>query len=322
MRQLCAALCGLYLLLPAVASAQSCPNGHEVALQVLGSGGPIADDDRASSGYLIWHQGRARVLVDLGGGALLRYGQSGARFADLDAVLLTHLHADHSLGIPGLLKSGYFDTRERDLLIAGPTAGGNSRVNFPSIDEFLDVLLAERSGAYGYLSDYLDGSPKLNPIAVDAQIADPMVVTQVLKTADLSIDATPVSHGPVPAIAYRVTVGGMTIVFAGDQDGTAEGLERLASGVDLLVLHMPVPEDAGPRARALHAIPSRVGEQADSAKAKRVLLSHFMARSLADIDSNLGAFESKFDGEYLPAEDLMCVGLYDALSDLHVTKHS
>lgn len=309
MRQLCAALYGLYLLLPAVASAQNCPNGHEVALQVLGSGGPIADDGRASSGYLIWHQGKARVLVDLGGGALLRYGQSGARFGVLDAVLLTHLHADHSLGIPGLLKSGYFDSRERDLLIAGPTAGGNSRVHFPSISEFLESLLSDGTGAYGYLSDYLDGRPKLNLIAVDAQIADPIVVSQVLKTEGLTIDATPVSHGPVPAIAYRVTVDGKTIVFAGDQDGTAKGLERLALGADLLVMHMPVPEDAGPRARALHAIPSRLGGQAEAAKAKRVVLSHFMARSLVNIDGNLRAFESMFDGEYLPAEDLMCVGL-------------
>ena len=34
-------------------------------LQVLGSGGPEVNDDRASSGYLIWHNGHARVLVDL-----------------------------------------------------------------------------------------------------------------------------------------------------------------------------------------------------------------------------------------------------------------
>ena len=34
-----------------------------------------------------------------------------------------------------------------------------------------------------------------------------------------------------------------------------------------------------------------------------------MARSLVNVDGNLRAFESKFDGEYLPAEDLMCVGL-------------
>lgn len=278
-------------------------------MQVLGSGGPIADDGRASSGYLVWYRGKARVLVDLGGGALLRFGEAGARFGDLDAVLLTHLHADHSLGIPGLLKSGYFDSRKRDLPIAGPTGGGNARVHFPSIEEFLAALLADKSGAYGYLSDYLDGRPKVQPIALDARVAKGIAVMPVLSTDRLTIEATPVSHGPVPAIAYRVAVGGKVIVFAGDQDGSAQSLEALASKADLLVLHMPVPENAGPAAQALHAVPSRLGAQARSAKAKRVILSHFMARSLADLDGNLRAFESRYDGEYFAADDLLCVGL-------------
>ena len=51
-------------LLPS-AAAQSCA-AHGVALQVLGSGGPELQDQRASSSYLVWDDGRARVLVMLG----------------------------------------------------------------------------------------------------------------------------------------------------------------------------------------------------------------------------------------------------------------
>ena len=53
-------------------SAQTC-QGKGVWLQVLGSGGPEITDQRASSGYLVWHNGKARVLVDMGGGSLLRF---------------------------------------------------------------------------------------------------------------------------------------------------------------------------------------------------------------------------------------------------------
>jgi hypothetical protein len=62
-------------LLPS-AAAQSC-GAQGVALQVLGSGGPELQDQRASSSYLVWDDGRARVLVDAGGGSALRFAESG-----------------------------------------------------------------------------------------------------------------------------------------------------------------------------------------------------------------------------------------------------
>ena len=52
-----------------------------VWLQVLGSGGPELEDGRASSGYVIWQDGKARVLVDMGAGSLLRFEKSGAKSA-------------------------------------------------------------------------------------------------------------------------------------------------------------------------------------------------------------------------------------------------
>jgi hypothetical protein len=70
------------------------PSG--VALQVLGSGGPELQDKRASTSYLVWRNGVPRVLVDSGGGSALRFGESGATMSDLDVILLTHLHVDHS----------------------------------------------------------------------------------------------------------------------------------------------------------------------------------------------------------------------------------
>ena len=140
---------------------------------MLGSGGPIADDARASSSYLVWHDGRARVLVDIGGGAVLRLAESGAQFTDLDAVLLSHLHADHSADLPALLKSGYFSHRERSLVLAGPAAGGNARVSFPGTDDFVEALLSSERGAYAYLDGYLDGSdgmPELRVHTLDSRV--------------------------------------------------------------------------------------------------------------------------------------------------------
>src|SRR5262249_13580423 len=47
-----------------------------VELQVLGSGGPELEDQRASSSYLIWQDGKPRVVVDSGGGSALQFGRA------------------------------------------------------------------------------------------------------------------------------------------------------------------------------------------------------------------------------------------------------
>ena len=76
-----------------------------VAVQVLGSGGPDSNDARASSGYLLWVDGEARLLVDAGGGVFLRFGEAKAKFESLDAIAITHLHADHVSDLPARSKT-------------------------------------------------------------------------------------------------------------------------------------------------------------------------------------------------------------------------
>jgi Metallo-beta-lactamase superfamily len=96
-------------LLPS-AAAQSC-GSQGVAVQVLGSGGPELQDKRASSSYLVWEDGRARALVDAGGGSAVRFGESGAQTSQLDVILFTHFHVDHSADFPALIKSSWFEDR-------------------------------------------------------------------------------------------------------------------------------------------------------------------------------------------------------------------
>src|SRR5690348_12691474 len=85
-----------------IASAQSCV-GHPVAVQVLGSGGPWIKADRASTSYLVWVDEQAKILVDMGGGAFLRFGQSQAKLSDLAMLAISHLHPDHVSDLPALL---------------------------------------------------------------------------------------------------------------------------------------------------------------------------------------------------------------------------
>src|SRR6201998_1051420 len=123
------------------APAQSC-GAHGVALQVLGSGGPGLQYKRPSSSYLVWQSGRARVLVDAGGGSALRFGESGAQMSQLDVVLFTHFHIDHSGDFAALVKSSWFEDRKRPLPVYGPA--GNDFM--PSTTEFVAGFFGEKHG--------------------------------------------------------------------------------------------------------------------------------------------------------------------------------
>lgn len=289
--------------------ATQCPPPVGVALQVLGSGGPIADDGRASSAYLIWVDGKSRVLIDAGGGAFLRFGEAGASFDELDFVGISHFHTDHSADLPALLKSGYFSGRKRRLGIAGPSGKGP----FPGIRAFLSSLLHDEEGAYRYLSGYLDGSDglaRLVTIEIDGNSDDPLPKTGDERAA-FTVSAMHVPHGIVPALAFRVGIGNSAIVFAGDQNGDDPRFVEFARAADVLVMHMPVPLGPDRIARRLHAPPDVIARIAVESGADTLLLSHFMARSLRDLERNTAPILAAYGEHVQLAEDLDCIALAD-----------
>ena len=289
------------LLLACSQPTGSCVQPAGVTLQVLGSGGPIADDGRASSAYLVWVDGKARVMIDAGGGSFLRFGEAGARFEDLEFIGLSHLHTDHSAGLPALLKSGNFSDRDRPLPIAGPDGDGV----FPGVDGFLTSVLDQDSGAYAYLSGFLDGTggtPMLTTLEVAAGEA-----VSIWSGDNLAVDGMRVPHGIVPTVAFRVRAGDTTIVFGSDQNGGDPAFAEFAKDASILVMHMVVPEGVSGVGRRLHAPPSVIGEVAGQANPGKLVLSHFMARSLKDLEANVALVRKGYAGNVIVADDMTCV---------------
>jgi ribonuclease BN (tRNA processing enzyme) len=290
------------------ADSSQCPNSG-VILQVLGSGGPIADDGRASSGYLLWVDGESRYLIDAGGGVFLRFAEAGGDFLELDLIGISHFHADHSADLPALLKSGYFAERQLELPVSGPAGA----MPFPGLSDYLDSMFDSENGAYGYLSGYLDGHgglPKLHQIEVQREAHKASVILGETDSYE-RVEAMYVPHGIVPALAYRVQIGDKSIVFSSDQNGSAEQFIEFAKNADVLVMHMPVPEGVTGAGRKLHAPPSVIGDIAAKAEVKTLVLSHFMSRSLENLEQNVSIVQSGFDGPILVARDLDCITVVD-----------
>jgi ribonuclease BN (tRNA processing enzyme) len=165
------------LAAPAAVVAQGCAPGP-ATVQVLGSGGPAVSPERASTSYLLWIDGQAKMLVDMGGGAFFRFGQSGAKLSDLSMVAISHLHPDHVSDLPALLWLSNRD-RQKPLPIIGPS--GNNAA--PSFSTFLSRLFDEQNGAFQVLGSTLGGTQayagtgvRLEVEVVDAMEAEPSMV--------------------------------------------------------------------------------------------------------------------------------------------------
>lgn len=269
----------------------------EVTLQVLGSGGPESRDKRASSSYLIWVDKKSKILIDFGGGASLRFEEVGAKIEDLEVILLTHLHVDHTADLPALVKASFFTHASGELHIYGPD--GNFLM--PSTKKFVDKLFLDGKGAWQYLGDHLDGSASLQLKAHDIDTTKEVKV--IYKRGKIRISAISVHHGPIPAIAYRVEIGNKSVTFSGDMSGKYKTLEKLASNTDVLLAHNAVPKGTQGTARALHMPPIEIGRIASTSKAKKVVLSHRMLRTIGREHETKKEIRKHFKGVVTFAND-------------------
>jgi ribonuclease BN (tRNA processing enzyme) len=279
---------------------QDCP-GKGVALQVLGSGGPEFYDGRASASYLVWHKGQAVVMLDAGSGSKFRFGQSGADFNTVRAVLFTHLHVDHSVDFPAYIKSAFFSGRNQTLYVYGPQ--GNRY--FPSTSNFIQALIGDKNSGFPYLDSYLDGSDEYR-IEIKSLSLDKRNIINILPSNASGLSAVAVHHGPLPAMAWRVDVAGKSIVFSGDMNGDYGTLPKLAMNADILVAHNAVSEDASGVARNLHMPPSVIGAIAKQANVKQLVLSHRMQRTLGREKQTLSIIQKHYAGPVIFADDLGC----------------
>ena len=281
--------------------AQSC-GSTGVAVQVLGSGGPEMQDKRASTSYLIWENGKVRIVLDAGGGSALRFGESGAQMSQVDVFLFSHFHVDHSGDFPAFIFSSWFENRNRPLPVFGPV--GNKFM--PSTTEFIRDLFNDPHGAWRYLSELVEptaeGGYTLQPHDVPPS-ARPILV---FRNTDMALYAVSVTHGAFPALAWRVEIAGKRIVFSGDTNGEGDGLTHLAKNADLFVAHNAVPEGATGVERRLHMPPSVIAEIAANAQVKQLVLSHRMLRTLGSENETETEIRRRYSRLITFANDLDC----------------
>jgi ribonuclease BN (tRNA processing enzyme) len=283
------------LALLSQASAQTCA-GDPVAVQILGSGGPAINPNRASAGYLLWVGDQAKVLVDTGGGVYFRFGQSQAKLSDLALVAISHLHPDHTSDLPALLWTSA-QRRQAPLPILGPS-GNDVAPDFPT---FLARLFDGKTGAFQVLASTLGGPAgggvRLDVGVVDVTKAEP---SKVYDHDGVTVTALGIPHGPLPALAYRVQTRDRSVVFSTDQTGTNPKFVDFARDANVLIMHLAIAAGA---TSPLHAAPSVVGRVAREAGVKRLIVSHI---GQFDLDAAIAELKTSYTGPLTIGADLQC----------------
>jgi ribonuclease BN (tRNA processing enzyme) len=299
-------LVGLLLsMVAALAQAQSCGD-VPLQLQVLGSGTASSSGNRAGPAALVWLYGKARVLIDAGPAAALRLQQAEANVADLDAILLSHLHSERSADLPAVIGLLGASARTRALPLYGPA--GNRWM--PSTVTFVRTLFDPTRGAWRHLGDPL--SPlarqkyRLEPHDLRARPArlttprnDRDETLAVFAGERTRIRALPILVGSVPMLIWRIEAAGKSLALAADVSANA-AVQEFVRGVDLLLAAPSAQEETGVDVAALARL-------AQAAKVKRLVLSGGIAPTPALDEETAALIRRHYEGPIEFATDLGCL---------------
>lgn len=266
---------------------------------MLGSGSPNAEADRVSSGLAIAVDGRP-YLVDCGHGIVQRVVQAheGGLITwdttDLDRLFVTHLHADHTVGIPDLLYTPWIHGRETPVDVYGPAG----------LDHMLDHIqlayaenIREHRGAH--------------PSTEQGYQAKAHEVTAGLcyRDENIEVHALPANHGDLAAFSYKFVTPSGTIVVSGDTKPVAEFAEW-ARGCDLLIHEVYSARQFADRPPAWREYHSRVHTStrelaalANEIRPGRLWLYHQLFWGLTPQEL-VAEITSEYDGDVVSTADL------------------
>jgi len=228
------------------------------AITVLGSGNAYFEDGRGHASFLAEGSRGRKLLVDAGATTLLRLRTLELAFDDLDHVLITHFHGDHTLGIPPLLlHMNTFHRRERPLVLAGPSG----------LERAVGDLVAAAFPGF---------SPTFAVEFVEIEDGGGVVL------GGFRVQAVAQTHRP-ESLGYRVTgPAGRTVAFSGDCRFD-DRLRALVDGTDLALVEVALP--GGPSPDVNHISLAEMLAGRPSLAVPRLVFTHLNDRIAVALES-------------------------------------
>ncbi len=256
---------------------------------LLGTGVPTPRPDRFGPSTLV-QAGDQTLLIDAGRGATIRLYQLGVPMGRVDALLLTHYHSDHTVGIPDFWLTGWLQShyaqRSAPLRVIGP----------------IKIRIADE---------------KLPPQGVALAVEEFAADGVVYEKDGVKVTAFEVDHGDVikPAYGYRIDYRGRAAVISGDTRYN-ENVVKYGAGADLLVHEVAIArpelmsEPFIQRIMAHHTTAREAGKVFTRTKPKLAAYTHlvFLASQKippATVDDLVAETRQTYGGALEIGEDLM-----------------
>ena len=271
---------------------------------ILGTGTPSPEPNTMGPSIAIVVRGTA-YIVDAGVGlvrranAANRAGTKGLEMGNLRRVFITHLHTDHTIGLPDLIFTPWIMGRTAPLEVWGPTGTA----------AMIDHIVQAWSEDNDIRINGLEHGNKTGNKVVSHEI-QPGVVYQ---DANVKVTAFLVKHGSwKQAFGYRFDTPDRSIVLSGDTSPT-ESVSESCNGCDVLMHEVYSVAGNATRSEAwqkysrdFHTDSNELADLATKARPKTLILYHQMYfGGPKDTEAGLlGEIRAKYKGEVISARDL------------------
>lgn len=257
---------------------------------------PRPDPTRQGQSIAIVVNGKA-YIVDAGTGlvrqasAAYERGISALRVPSLDIAFLTHLHSDHTLGLPDLILTPWVMGRAVPLQLYGPVG--------------TQAMVDGIKQAYGE-----DINVRIHGLEHNTTTGHQVVVHEiqpgvVYQDKNVKVTAFAVQHGSwKQAFGYRFDTDGKSIVISGDTRPT-ESVIRACNGCDLLIHEVysnKLLENA--YFSSFHTSALELGDIAAKAKPKLLIITHYVGGAKPNPAQMIQEIQQKFHGPVMVANDL------------------
>ena len=270
---------GRWLLVAAALCVTGAPTRAQTTprtrLVILGTGTPNADPERSGPATAVVVDGQA-YIVDAGAGVVRRAAKAARddhipalRPSRLDRLFLTHLHSDHTLGLPDLLLTPWVLDRPDPLTVYGP----------PGTKRMMDLIGEAWSEDIAIRRDGLE--PHDHNRDAYKSVAHDVLPGVIYQDSLVKVTAYPVKHGSwAHAYAYRFEGPDRTIVISGDTSPT-DVIAEACAGCDVLVHEVYSAERFKTRPpewqryhKAFHTSTVELAAIANRARPKMLVLYH------------------------------------------------
>jgi ribonuclease BN (tRNA processing enzyme) len=226
-------------------------------LQFVGSGDAFGSGGRFNTCFHLVGE-RTNILIDCGASSLIGLKRLGLAREPIDAILITHFHADHIGGVPFFVLDAQFSGRTRPLTIAGP----------PGLEAWYEKVMET---AFEH-SSKVTRRFETRLVTLEEGRACPL--------AGVEVTAFPVVHGKSggPFYALRIATEGRIVTYSGDTEWT-DTLVAASADADLFVSECYVFEKPAKN----HMTHAALRANRERLSAKRIVLTHMSDDMLAHV---------------------------------------